>query len=42
MVSTLRLHNVYKEFSEIVSTQLCNINCPIYKPMLYNHKEKCH
>ena len=28
MVSTLRLYNVYKEFSEIVSTQLCNINCP--------------
>ena len=26
MVSTLRLYNVYKEFLEIVSTQLCNIN----------------
>ena len=25
MVFTLRLYNAYKEFSEIVSTQLCNI-----------------
>ena len=24
MVSTLRLYNAYKEFSEIISTQLCN------------------
>ena len=28
MVSTLRLYNVYKKISEIVNTQLCNINCP--------------
>ena len=24
----IRLYNVYKEFTEIISTQLCNINCP--------------
>ena len=40
MESTLRLHNAYKEFSEIACTQLCNNtvisidNCPSYKPRL--------
>ena len=32
MVSTLRLYNAYKEFSEIGSTQLCNntLNCIVF------------
>ena len=36
MVSTLRLYNVYKEFSEIVSTQLCN-NTVISIVLVINH-----
>ena len=32
MVSTLRLYNAYKEFSEISSKQLCNntLNCIVF------------
>ena len=47
MVSTLRLYNVYKEFSETEWTAhsyviILYINCPSYKPRLYNHKDKYH
>ena len=36
MVSTLRLYNVYKEFSEINSTKLCN-NTVISIVLVKNH-----
>ena len=36
MVSTLRLYNVYKEFTETVSTQLCN-NTVISVVLVINH-----
>ena len=36
MVSTLRLYNAYKEFSEIDSTQLCN-NAVISIVLFINH-----
>ena len=36
MVSTLRLYNAYKEFSEIDSTQLCN-NTVISIVLVINH-----
>ena len=35
-LSTLRLYNAYKEFSEIVSTQLCN-NTVISIVLVINH-----
>ena len=38
MVSTLRLYNVYKEFSEIDSTQLSN-NTVISIVLVINHGE---
>ena len=36
MVSTLKLYNAYKEFSEIASTQLCN-NTVISIVLVINH-----
>ena len=35
-ITSLRLYNVYKEFSEIVSTQLCN-NTVILIVLVINH-----